>query len=110
MSGHRKFSQLIENFSEERQAEIDKKTAQLKSEMALNELRQALEISQTKLAHQLNIKEPDFTNLEKQTDTYVSHLRKVIEMMGGQLDIIARFPEVEVKINNFSELNKEKIS
>ena len=38
MSGHRKFSQLIENFSEERQAEIEKKTAQLKSEMALNEL------------------------------------------------------------------------
>jgi hypothetical protein len=33
---------------------------------------------------------------------YVSHLRKVIEAMGGELDIIARFPEGEVKIDNFS--------
>lgn len=34
MSGHRKFSQLIENFSEERQAEIAQKTAQLKEKMS----------------------------------------------------------------------------
>jgi hypothetical protein len=35
---------------------------------------------------------------------YVSHLRKVIEAMGGELDIIARFPNGEVRIDNFSQL------
>ena len=36
MSGHRKFSQLTEHFSEERQAAIAEKTAQLKAEKALS--------------------------------------------------------------------------
>jgi hypothetical protein len=36
---------------------------------------------------------------------YVSHLRQVIEAMGGELEIVARFADGEVKINNFSELN-----
>ena len=103
MSGHRKFSQLTQHFSEERRAGIAHQTSQLKVEMALKELRQALQLSQTELAKKLNIKQPAVARLEKRTDMYVSHLRKVIEAMGGELDIIARFPDGEVKIDNFSE-------
>jgi transcriptional regulator with XRE-family HTH domain len=104
MSGHRKFFKLTELFSEERQTEIDQNTAQLKMEMALGELRQALQLSQAELAVKLKVKQPAVSRLEKRTDMYVSHLRKVIEAMGGELDIIARFPEGEVKIDNFGEL------
>ncbi len=102
MSGHHKFSRLTENFSEERQAEISQRTVQLKAEMTLGELRQALQLSQVELASSLQVKQPAISRLEKRTDMYVSHLRKVIEAMGGELDIIARFPEGEVKIDNFS--------
>lgn len=108
MSGHRKFSQLIENFSDERLANINSKTAQLKSEMALHELREALQLSLDELAHQLNMKQSAVASLEKDTYMYLSHLRKVIEAMGGELDIIARFPDAQVKINNFSELIQER--
>jgi transcriptional regulator with XRE-family HTH domain len=104
MSGHRKFSQLTEHFSEKRQAEIAQKTTQFKAEMALRELRQALQLSQAELAAKLKVKQPAVARLEKRTDMYVSHLRKVIEAMGGELDIVARFPDGEVKIDNFSEL------
>lgn len=44
MSGHRKFSQLTEHFFEERQGAIEQKTAQLKAEMALSELQEALQL------------------------------------------------------------------
>jgi transcriptional regulator with XRE-family HTH domain len=104
MSGHRKFSQLTANFSEQRQSEITGKAVQLRAEMALSELRQALQLSQAELAEKLNVKQPAIARMEKRTDTYVSHLRKVIEAMGGELDIIARFPDAEVKIDNFSQL------
>ena len=43
--------------------------------------------------------------LEQRTDMYVSHLRQIIEAMGGQLDIVARFPDGEVKITNFNFTN-----
>jgi hypothetical protein len=74
------------------------------AEMALSELRQARQLSQVELAAKLKVKQPAVARLEKRTDMYVSHLRKVIEAMGGELDIIARFPDGEVKIKNFSDL------
>jgi hypothetical protein len=39
MTKHHKFSQLTENFSQERQAEIAQKTDKLKAEITLHELR-----------------------------------------------------------------------
>jgi hypothetical protein len=44
----------------------------------------------------------------RRTDMYVSTLRKYIEAMGGQLDIIARFPEGAVRIRQFQELGADK--
>ncbi len=38
------------------------------------------------------------------SDMYLSTLRSHIEAMGGELDIIARFPDGAVKISNFTEL------
>jgi hypothetical protein len=35
---------------------------------------------------------------------YLSTLRSHIEAMGGQLEVIARFPDGAVKISNFSGL------
>jgi hypothetical protein len=35
---------------------------------------------------------------------YLSTLRSHIEAMGGQLDVIARFPEGSVRITNFTDL------
>ncbi|WP_013321048.1 helix-turn-helix transcriptional regulator [Gloeothece verrucosa] len=106
MSGHHKFSQLTKDFSEERQAEINQKTAYLKTAIAIQELRQALQLSQPELANKLNIQEPAITSMEKQTEIYINHLRQVIESIGGELEIVARFPEGEIKINNFSEITK----
>ena len=42
--------------------------------------------------------------MEKRADMYVSNLRRFIEAMGGELDIVARFPDGSVKISNFEEI------
>jgi hypothetical protein len=42
--------------------------------------------------------------MEKRTDMYLSTLRSHIQAMGGELEIVARFPDGAVKINNFSDL------
>ncbi|MEB3178521.1 MAG: XRE family transcriptional regulator [Nostocaceae cyanobacterium] len=105
MTGHHSFSNLTKDLEATRIAKIAAKTAQLKEEMALHELRQALKISQAELAEKLQVKQPAISRLEKRTDMYVSHLRQVIQAMGGELEIVARFTDGEVKINNFSEFN-----
>ncbi|AFY54701.1 putative transcriptional regulator with C-terminal CBS domains [Rivularia sp. PCC 7116] len=105
MTGHHKFSNLTKDFSAQRKTKIAAKKSQLCEEMALYELRQALKISQAELAEKLQVKQPAISRLEKRTDMYVSHLRQVIQAMGGELEIVARFRDGEVKIKNFSEFD-----
>ncbi len=94
----RNFSELTQDWPEERKARVAAKVGEMKGQMALNELRQALELSQVELAKRLNIKQPAVSRLESREDMYVGHLREVVEAMGGQLDLTARFADVEVRI------------
>jgi hypothetical protein len=38
---------------------------------------------------------------------YISTLRSYIQAMGGDLEITARFPDGEIRINHFSDLAEE---
>ena len=107
MSGHQPFSNLTANFSPQRKAKIAAQTEQLKTEMALNELRAAFSLTQGELASKLNVKQPAISRLEQRSDMYISHLREVIEALGGKLEITARFQDHEVKITNFDFVQSE---
>ena len=55
------------------------------------------------LAALLKLKQPEISKIEHRTDMYISTLRGYIRAMGGDLEIVARFPDGEVKIANFGE-------
>ena len=99
-----KFAELEAKMSPESIARSDKLYQKMVAEMALSELRRARGLSQEKLAEALGIKQPNVAKMEKRADTYISTLRATIEAMGGTLDIVARFPDGEVKIKNFSSI------
>jgi DNA-binding XRE family transcriptional regulator len=100
----RKFSELREKMNPERRARIDEKVKKALAEMPLQELRNARGLSQQMLADALHIQQPAIAKLEKRTDMYISTLRSHIKAMGGDLEIIARFPDGDVRIANFSQL------
>jgi len=81
----------------------------LKEMMALKELRNAMHLSQKQLAATLSVDQANVSQIENRTDMFISTLRNYIRAMGGELDIIARFPDGEVHINLFSEID-EKIN
>ncbi|HCF5928966.1 TPA: XRE family transcriptional regulator, partial [Pseudomonas aeruginosa] len=68
-----------------------------------HELRKAQELSQETLAKALNINQAAVSKMERRTDMYISTLRNYIRAMGGELEIIATFPDGQVKIENFSD-------
>ncbi len=39
---------------------------------------------------------------------YVSTLRRFIEAMGGELEIVARFPDHDITIKNFRDVARER--
>ena len=99
-----KFSELEAKMSPERRAKIAEEVAKALSEMPLNELRNARGLSQKMLAEALHIQQPAIAKLEKRTDMYISTLRSHIEAMGGELEVIARFPDGDVRISTFSQI------
>ncbi|MHC3748176.1 XRE family transcriptional regulator [Stutzerimonas stutzeri] len=100
----KKFADLRAKMSPETQARVEAKAQELLAEMPLNELRQARGLSQKMLAELLHVQQPSIAKMEKRTDMYISTLRSHIEAMGGQLEVIARFPDGSVKISNFAEI------
>ncbi|MBV8210082.1 MAG: XRE family transcriptional regulator [Burkholderiaceae bacterium] len=103
----KKFKELRARMSPVSRARAEARAKEMLAEMPLNELRQARGLSQKLLAESLHVQQPSIAKLEKRTDMYVSTLRSHIEAMGGQLEIIARFPDGSVKITNFSELAED---
>jgi hypothetical protein len=73
-------------------------------DMPLQELRQARSLSQERLAKLLDTKQANISRIEKRADMYISTLRSYIQAMGGELQIIAHFPEGNVRINQFQEI------
>ena len=106
MTGHHPFTELTKKFSAKRKARVAERVDELKTEMALAELRQARDRSQEELARVLKVNQPAVAKLEKRTDMYVSNLRRYVEALGGKLEIAAKFPEGTVSIANFGEIGK----
>jgi transcriptional regulator with XRE-family HTH domain len=88
---------------------IERRTAELIAEGAtLRQLREARSLSQEAVAARLHIGQAAVSKLERRTDMYLSTLRGYIEAMGGQLEIIARFPDRAVRITQFEALDPER--
>jgi len=104
LSGRNSFKKLIENISPERRANIESRKTELREKMALRELRQAIGISQQALADKLNVLQPAIAKMERRADIRISSLQKLIEAMGGSLEIRAHFPHGDVTIANYTEM------
>ncbi|MGH7963854.1 MAG: helix-turn-helix domain-containing protein [Candidatus Binatia bacterium] len=107
MAGRHLFSTLRARMSPEARARANEKARALRGEMELTEIRHAHQLSQEELASLLGVGQAAVAKLEKRTDMYISTLRRFIEAMGGELRIIAHFPDHDVHIQNFTELREK---
>lgn len=77
-----------------RRKRIETRAAQLiAEEMTLRELRHARKLTQVRMAKALGISQDGVSRLEKRSDLLLSTLRKTVEAMGGNLSLVAEFPD-----------------
>jgi transcriptional regulator with XRE-family HTH domain len=100
------FKELQAKMSPEARARSEAKAERIIQEMALDELRAALDLTQEQLADVLHIKQAAISKVERRSDMFISTLRKIIEAMGGELEIRAILPGGTVRIRQFGELRK----
>ncbi len=84
----------MKSLSARRRKKIEARaTALIGEEMTLQELRRARKITQVHLAKALGISQDGVSRLEKRSDLLLSTMRKSVEAMGGNLSLVAEFPD-----------------
>ena len=85
--------ELMARLPEERRARIKARAAELIAEVeGLQALRKLAQRSQAEIAKVLNIKQPSVHKIERQTDLYLSTLRRFVEAAGGTLELRVKLP------------------
>ena len=88
--------QKMKNIGSMRRKKVEARAAGLVAEeMTLQELRQARKLTQARMAKVLGISQDGVSRLEKRSDLLLSTLRKSVEAMGGNLSLVAEFPDRE---------------
>jgi transcriptional regulator with XRE-family HTH domain len=104
----KKFRELRARMSPDARARSEAKAQIMFEEMALDELREALRLTQESLAQTLHVNQAAISKVERRSDMLISTLRKIIEAMGGELEIRAILPAGTVRIDQFEEVRERK--
>lgn len=84
----------IKTLSVKRRQKIEARAAELiAEELSLRDLRKARARTQAAVAKALGIKQEGVSRLEKRSDLMLSTLRGYVEAMGGELHLVAEFPD-----------------
>ena len=100
----RKFRELLKAMPAERRRRIAKRVRDTLVSMPLEEIRRARQMTQVKLAEVLGVNQGEISKIEHRTDIYISTLADYVEALGGKLEIRAVFPDREMRISQFEEL------
>jgi transcriptional regulator with XRE-family HTH domain len=98
------FDDLVKRTTTKRTRELAaKRTRKLLGELLISEVRKLAGKSQRQVAHELGIKQPSLSKLEKQSDMQISTLQRIVAALGGELEVVAKFPKGNVKIDQFDK-------
>ena len=100
---HHPFQKLRDKMTPEQLAQADAEAKEMMSEMLLAELRKFMDLPQEQLAAKMGITQPSLSKLENQSDMQISTLRRLIEALGGQMEIIAHLPQADIRIRRVKE-------
>jgi transcriptional regulator with XRE-family HTH domain len=84
----------MKELSPSQRKKVEARAAELiAEEMTLRELRHARKLTQVQMAKTLGVTQDSVSRLEKRSDLLLSTLRKTVQAMGGNLSLVAEFPD-----------------
>jgi len=86
----RNLEQVLAKLPRKRREKIELRAVELAT---LKDLRQAVKRTQEELASSLGVGQDTISRLEQRSDMLISTLRRYVQAMGGELDLVARFPD-----------------
>ena len=101
----KKFSTLRAGMSADAQARAAARAEGMLLEMQLQDIRKSRNVTQVELAQVLDVEQAAISKLENREDMYVSTLRAYIRALGGELQLVAKFPDAEIKVHSFEPVH-----
>jgi len=98
-----KYRKLRDRLSAEQISQAEMQAKEMMTEMLLAEIRKSVGLTQEELAAALGITQPSMSKLENQDDMQVSTLHRLIQALGGELEIIAHLPRGDIRILQFNQ-------
>jgi DNA-binding XRE family transcriptional regulator len=101
--------EVLASLPADQRADIEARSRELHQEVeGLKALRILAKRSQEQIAQGLGIKQPSVLKIERQTDLYLSTLRKFVEAAGGTLELRVQLPGTGVmSLTGMGELRSE---
>ena len=98
-------NEIIRKLSPAERKKVEDRAAEIiAEEMSLRDLRKARKLTQARVAKTLGITQDSVSRLEKRSDLLISTLRKTVKAMGGDVRIVAEFPDrAPVVLSELSE-------
>ena len=98
----RRFKKLHDRMSPEARKRIGRRVRESLLEMSLFEIRRNVRgMTQTELAELMEVTQGAISQLEGRQDVLLSKLAKYVHALGGELELVARFPDADVRITQF---------
>jgi transcriptional regulator with XRE-family HTH domain len=102
------FKKLRDKMSPNARERVEHRVRDTLLEMSLQELRQKVSgKTQVELAELLDVTQGAISQLEGRHDVLVSKLAKYVRALGGDLELVARFPDADVRITQFDGNDEE---
>jgi len=97
----KKFSELRAQMSPASRSRAAARTEAMLVAMQLQELRRSRGVTQTHVAQAMRVEQATISKLEHRDDMYVSTLREYVRALGGELTLVASFPDAEILVHPF---------
>jgi DNA-binding XRE family transcriptional regulator len=106
----RTLDEVMDGLPTERRAEIEARVEQSVREIeGLKALRLLAQRSQEQIAQTLGVKQPSVLKIERQTDLYLSTLRRFVEAAGGRLELRIELPGTgSITLTGVGEIKAEQ--
>jgi len=89
----RSHQDILESLPAGRRRKVAERAAELRREVeGLRALRLLAERTQEQIAESLGVKQPSVHKIERQSDLYLSTLRRFVEAAGGKLELVVTLP------------------
>jgi transcriptional regulator with XRE-family HTH domain len=97
----KKFGELRAKMSPDAQSRAAARAEAMLVEMQLQELRKARHVTQVEVAKAMSVEQAAVSKLERREDMYVSTLREYVKALGGELKLVASFPDADIQVHPF---------